>query len=108
MLQHSKESVSSVGQQWTFLATACGLGTFIGCARLLAQWDENESRFHQVGDVMLSIAASVLIGLYLWEPLFQHPTTLMAVMGSGGWYGPEFPRLASMILRWRFNGNGKS
>ena len=73
-----------------FLAAVGLFALFGASSRILYRW-EAESRFglRMLGNLMVSVFTSMLVGFACWDLLADKPMLLTAVMGSAAWLGGD-------------------
>lgn len=74
----------------TVIALAAFFSLFGAATRLIARWPEQKEWWVALGNLMVSMFASMLIGLIGWETFgVDHPAYFCALTASASWFGGE-------------------
>lgn len=87
-------------EELMLLAAAALFALFGASGRILYRW-ERESRFglRMLGNLMVSVFTSMVVGLALWDMLATKPMLLTAIMGAAAWLGGDvIDRVARRVL----------
>lgn len=73
-----------------FLSAVALFAVFGASGRILYRW-EAQSRFtlRTLGNLMVSVFTSMLVGFALWDELAARPMLLTAIMGAAAWLGGD-------------------
>ena len=87
-----------------FLGAVALFAVFGASGRILYRW-EAQSRFtlRTLGNLMVSVFTSMVVGFALWDMLEAKPTLLTAVMGAAAWLGGDvIDSVARRVLGEKF------
>lgn len=77
-------------EEMMFLGAVALFAVFGASGRILYRW-EAQSRFtlRTLGNLMVSVFTSMLVGFALWDELAAKPMMLTAIMGAAAWLGGD-------------------